>query len=159
MATTLPKLVIQQNVQLLTPPNSLGLYFPSVNRYNKLALAIMKKCKNGCHITETHPLYSKISNYRPDPKVWVSAFPHYLEAYTNNKYTWHKNNTAHLYFTSGRANLCWTFSSYIRMALIFTDFLIANVRIVWCSFSVYQSKVNDRVIKVMLMLCRTSGNG
>ena len=29
----------------------------------------------------------------------------YFEAYTNDQYTWHKNNTVQLYFTLGTAEL------------------------------------------------------
>ena len=35
----------------------------------------------------------------------------YFEAYTNDQYIWNKNNTEHLYFILGKAELHWNFSS------------------------------------------------
>ena len=40
----------------------------------------------------------------------------YLEVYINNQYICVKNNTAHLYFILGRAELHWNFSSLLRDA-------------------------------------------
>ena len=47
----------------------------------------------------------------------------YFEAYTNDQYIWHKNNIAQLYFISGRAELHWKFSSWLRDA---SDIQISN---------------------------------
>ena len=72
----------------------------------------------------------------------------YFKAYTNDLYISHKNNFAQLYFISGRAELHWNFSSWLRDAsdihrfpalyMVKTRFLLGNLWISKPSLSILE---------------------